>query len=461
MSLTLFNTLSQKKEEFRPLKVGVVSLYHCGPTVYDYAHIGNLRAYVFADILRRVCEYEGFSVEQVINITDIGHLTSDADSGDDKMVKGLKREGLPLTLLGLSKLAEKYEKAFQDDLKALNIEMPQHMPRATECLPEEIELVEELEKKGFTYQTDDGIYFDTGKFPEYGKLGGLTPLSEQENRVAADEKKSPRDFVLWKFSKDGKLGFPSPWGEGFPGWHIECSAMSRKFLGQPFDIHTGGTDHIPIHHNNEIAQSEAAYGVPLANVWLHSAFITTLGEKMAKSAGTFVTLNDLKKEGYDALAYRYFLLGGHYRSQISFSYEALDAAVSTRNKLLMQVASLPEGGSVSLDYKNKFVAAIDNDLNTPQALAVLWEMIKDNSVSPADKRATILEFDNVLGLNLVSDSKVFKNIVVPGEVNDLVEEREEARKIGDFKKADELRAQIEALGFTVKDTSEGPQILSQ
>ncbi|MDP3874966.1 MAG: cysteine--tRNA ligase, partial [bacterium] len=322
MTIKLHNTLTRKLEEFKPIKPGHVGMYHCGPTVYDYAHIGNLRAYVFADILRRTFEYFDYEVKQIINITDIGHLTSDADTGDDKMVKGLKREKLPLTLDGLRRLTDKYEKAFKDDLNTLNIRKPHHFPRATDYLIQEIGLIHRLEKKGYTYKVRDGIYFDTGKLTNYGKLGGLTPLSEGSARVETDEKKSARDFVLWKLSKDGHLGFESSWGMGFPGWHIECSAMSQELLGQPFDIHTGGIDHIPIHHNNEIAQSEAAYDTPLANFWLHNEFMTvTEGptslklrgtSKMAKALGNQITLKTLIEHGSSPLAYRYFLLMAHY-----------------------------------------------------------------------------------------------------------------------------------------------------
>ncbi|MEK7186720.1 MAG: cysteine--tRNA ligase, partial [Patescibacteria group bacterium] len=248
MALKIHNTLTGKLENFEPIKSNEVGMYNCGPTVYNYAHIGNLRAYVSADIFRRTFEYLGYQVKQTVNVTDIGHLSSDSDSGDDKMVKGLKRESLPLTLEGLKKLADKYESAFIEDIKALNIETPEHLPRATSFLEEEIELIKKLEEKGFAYKTNDGIYFDTERFPDYGRLGGLTPISESKTRVEKGEKKNPRDFVLWKFSNDRQLSFPSPWGPGFPGWHIECSAMSRKFLGQPFDIHTGGMDHIPVHH---------------------------------------------------------------------------------------------------------------------------------------------------------------------------------------------------------------------
>lgn len=400
MALKLHNSLTRETEDFYPVEQGKASMYHCGPTVYDYAHIGNLRSYVFADLLRRTAEAVGFEVTQVINITDIGHLTSDADTGDDKMVKGLKRENLPLTLEGLKELASKYEEAFKQDLNSLNIKTPHHFPRATDHLKHEIALIERLEKNGFTYVTSDGIYFDTSKDFDYGKLGGLTPIGESVARVDRGEKRNPRDFVLWKLSADNHLGFESPWGVGFPGWHIECSAMAREFLGQPFDIHTGGVDHIPVHHNNEIAQSEAAFHEPLASYWLHNEFVTMSESKMAKSEGNFITLRDITEKGFSPIAYRYFLLMAHYRAKVTFSWEALEAANNAFEKLKRFVGPLGRAGQVDLAYKAAFMEKIENDLNTPQALAVLWTLVKDKEVTPENKLATILEFDKVLGLNL-------------------------------------------------------------
>jgi len=285
MSVFLYNTLTGKKEEFKPLKTGEATVYTCGPTVYNYAHIGNLRAYVFADVLRRTLEYAGYKVKQVMNITDVGHLTSDADDGDDKMIKALKREGKPFTFEAMQEIARKYETAFKEDLRALNIEIPRDVPRASEHITEDIELARILLEKDVAYRTSDGIYFDISKYPEYGTRGGfkLGELKEGARVAVNAEKKNPRDFSLWKFSTtDLGWDFP-PYGKGFPGWHIECSAMSRKYLGQPFDIHTGGIDHIPTHHQNEIAQSEAAYGLPLANYWMHNEHLNMGEAKMAKS----------------------------------------------------------------------------------------------------------------------------------------------------------------------------------
>jgi len=398
--MKIYNTLTDKLEDFKSLKDHEVTMYHCGPTVYNFVHIGNLRSYILADILRRTFEYSDFKVTQVINITDIGHLTSDEDSGDDKMVKGLKREGLPISIDGLKQLADKYSQAFVKDLEAINIKKPDYMPRATEYLEKEIELIQKLEDKGFAYKLDDGIYFDTNKLPDYGKLGGLTPINESESRVDTSGKKSPRDFVLWKLSPDDHLGFPSPWGNGFPGWHIECSAMSRELLGQPFDIHTGGVDHVPVHHNNEIAQSEAAYGSTLANYWIHNEFVNLSGAKMSKSEGNILTLKALEEEGFSPLTYRYFLLLSHYRSPTNFTWEALEAAQNALNRLKKLTSALPEGGIVNVPYKNQFKEKLENDFNTPQALAVIWTMLKDKAISSEDKLATIKDFDKVLGLGL-------------------------------------------------------------
>lgn len=459
---SVHNSLSGKTEEFKPIRKGEVGMYHCGPTVYDYAHIGNLRSYVFADILRRTAEYLGYRVKQVVNITDVGHLTSDADSGDDKMVKGLKRDGLPLTLEGLKKLANKYEAAFKEDLKNLNIKTPHAFPRATRYLKSEIALVEELERKGFAYKLADGIYFDTGKLAHYGKLGGLTPLSEAQARVGAEGKKSPRDFVLWKLSKDDHLGFPSPWGVGFPGWHIECSAMSRDLLGQPFDIHTGGIDHIPVHHNNEIAQSEAAYGKPLANYWMHNEFLTIAEGKMAKSEGNFLTLREVAEHG-SPLSYRYFLLLSHYRKPTNFAWESFEAAENAYRRLKDYFSTLPrpglfKSGKVSEQYKKDFVQSIENDLNTPEALAVVWKLVKDDSIKPLDKRATLLDFDKVLGLKL--DENEFEVKDIPQEIKKLLAERERARANKDFAKSDALREEIKSKGYTVDDVG-GAQRVSR
>lgn len=453
--LRLFNTLTKKKEVFKPIESGMVKMYHCGPTVYDRAHIGNLRSYVFADILRRTLEFEGLEVTQVINITDVGHLMTDEDTGEDKMMKALRREDKEITLENMREIALKYEGAFVEDLGNINALLPHHMPRASEHIAEDIELIEALEKRGAIYKTSDGIYFDTSKMSEYGKLGGLS--DQGESRVEENkEKRNQRDFALWKFSQN--LGFGSPWGTGFPGWHIECSAMSRKYLGQPFDIHTGGIDHIPVHHNNEIAQSECAYGKPLANYWLHNAHIKIEEEKIAKSLGNTLTLEDLKSKDFSPLAYRYYLLGIHYRKEASFSWDALSGAEKALDRLRRYIAEGENDGIVIESKIKIFKEAVEDDLNTPEALAALWETARDDKLSKRDKRATLLEMDKVLGLRLDLGEKT---VEIPEEIQELARKREEARNTKDWRRADELRAKVREAGFEIKDGDKGFEIIPQ
>ncbi|MDD5164976.1 MAG: cysteine--tRNA ligase [Candidatus Pacebacteria bacterium] len=476
MDIKIYNTLSKNKETFKPLKPGVVGMYHCGPTVYDHAHIGNLRAYVFADTLRRMFEYNSYQVNQVINITDVGHLTSDADAGEDKMTKALIRENMPLTLNAMREVGTKYFDAFVENLKELHIELPQAFPRASDTITEDIELIKQLEKNGFVYQLSDGVYFDTGKFPHYGKLGGQDLIADEADvhaRIAQNtDKKNHRDFAVWKLSAKQNvgeesvlIGWDSPWGKGFPGWHIECSAMSRMILGQPFDIHTGGIDHISVHHNNEIAQSEAAYGTSLANYWMHNAFITIKKAKMAKSEGNFLTLDTLELEHISPLAYRYWLLTGHYRSTVNFTGTAVQGAQKALIRLLSIVSGYPDGGTVVSTYKERFWAFINDDLDIPQAVALVWELIKDAKVSPADKRATILDFDRVLGLNIESVPHVELPVAdtkdIPLEITVLAEAREDARKTKEWAKADALRTEIQERGFDVIDGESGFSIITR
>lgn len=455
MVLRLFNTLTKKKEDFMPIRAGEARLYHCGPTVYNYAHIGNLRAYVFADILRRTLEYNGYEVKQVINITDIGHLASDSDDGEDKMVKALRREGKPITLEAMNEVAGKYENAFRNDLRELNIKTEgTQFPRAREHIKEDIELIQILETKCFAYKTEDGIYFDTARFPEYGKLGNvnLEGLRAGARVTARAGKRNPNDFALWKFSS-GEIGFPSPWGTGFPGWHIECSAMSRKYLEQPFDIHTGGIDHIGTHHNNEIAQSEAAYGIPLANYWIHSEFVNiAYGKKMAKSEDNFLTLRALSEKGIHPLAYRYYLLQTHYRTPIAFSWDALAAAQTAYLKLLAAFSHL-EKSDTSSEKKDM----TDDDLNTSTLLAHLWELMKEKN------KNAILDADKILGLDIENQSRALAEEAqeIPEKIKEMAARRGEARLAKDFKTSDELRSQIEALGFIVNDTGSGPIVRKQ
>ncbi len=432
-------------------------MYHCGPTVYGIQHIGNLSMFVFTDMLRRVLEYKGFVVTQVINFTDFGHLTSDADEGEDKMARGLRRDGLLPSIENMQKLGKKYAGVFLDDLSKLNINTQETIfPYASEYVDEQIRLIEILEEKGFTYTASDGVYFDISKCHEYGKLGGLSESNAQARVSSNPEKRNPRDFALWKFNSE--LGFPSEWGQGFPGWHIECSAMIIKLLGEQIDIHTGGVEHIPVHHNNEIVQSEAATGkVPFAKYWLHRAHLQISGEKIAKSEGNVIYLSQIIEKGFSPLAYRYFLLMAHYRTPVNFSWEALEAAENAYRKLKEFFAGLGGAdGKVIESYKKEFSEAISNDLNTPEALAVVWQLVKDESVSPLDKRATLLDFDQVLGLELENNEYEIKDI--PAKVQQLVKERESARVLGDYPKSDQLRQEIESLGFSIEDTSEGPRI---
>lgn len=464
--IRLFNTLTRSKEDFRPLKKQLssfilgektVTMYNCGPTVYDYAHIGNLRTYVFADILRRTLEYNSYKVLQVINITDVGHLVSDGDEGEDKMTKALRREKKPLTVETMREVGDFYFGKFIQDITSLNIELPKYFPKATDHINEDIEIISALEKNGYAYKTTDGLYFDTSKAKNYGRLGGISLSGAKDGaRVAVNpEKKSQTDFSLWKFNKE--LGWESPWGRGFPGWHIECSAMSRKYLGQPFDIHTGATDHISIHHNNEIAQSEAAYGKPLANYWLHGGFLTIADAKIAKSAGNSIILSALTKEGVSPLAYRYWLLTAHYRSLVNFTYEAVRAGQSAYIRLNKLVASYPTGGMINEKYQNKFKEFINDDLDLPKAVALTWDLIKDSGVSDADKRATILDFDKVFGLKLGTASETIVS-EVPEKVTSLAQARESARSQKDWKKADELRQEIDKAGYEIKDSGSGYEL---
>ena len=454
--LKLYNTLSRKKEEFKPIKDKKVGFYTCGPTVYDYAHIGNLRTYVFEDILRRVLEYNDFKVKHVMNITDVGHLTSDADTGEDKMEKGAKREKKTVW-----DIAEQYTKAFKKNMADLNLQEPHIWCKATDHIKEQINLVKKLEKNGFTYQTSDGIYFDTSKLKDYGKLAKLDIEGLQEGaRTDMREKKNPTDFALWKFSpKDKKrqMEWESPWGKGFPGWAIECSAMSIKHLGEQFDVHCGGIDHIPVHHTNEIAQSESATGKkPWVKYWLHGEFLQLKKSKMAKSAGDFITLNTLKEKGYDPLAYRYLLLTAHYRSKLEFSWENLEAAQTALEKLrqIVNEFDAPKVGCSTCE--GKFLDAINDDLNMPQAVAVLWTLIKKPELPSSAKRRSVNRFDKVLGLGLKDIKK--KKTDIPKSVKELVEKREQARESKDFRLADKLRQEIQQKGYSIEDSKTGPKI---
>ncbi len=454
--LRLYNTLSRTLEEFQPLYPPKVGFYACGPTVYDRAHIGNHRANIFDDVLHRALVHEGFKVKFVMNITDVGHLVSDADEGEDKLEKGAKREKLSVW-----DVAEKYTQLFKQDLAALNVVEPDVWLKATDHIPEQVALIQRLEAKGFTYTTSDGVYYDTSKFPNYGKLARLNVEGQKEGaRVEANtEKRNPSDFAVWKFSPKGEkrqMEWESPWGIGFPGWHVECSAMSMKALGETFDVHTGGVDHIPVHHTNEIAQSEGATGKQFVKYWAHNEFLLVDGGKMAKSLGNAYTLDDLRAKGFSPLAFRYYCLGTHYRSKLNFTWEGLQASQTALDDLLERVAAMTEPAKIGCaEYEQKFFEAIDNDLNTPQALAVMWGLLKSDYPDHA-KRMSLLKMDEILGLGL-AEAKVTM-AEVPPHVQALVDQREAARKAKDWQKSDSLRQQIESAGFSVKDTAQGPVV---
>jgi cysteinyl-tRNA synthetase len=456
LKLRLYDTYARELRDFEPLRPPRVSMYSCGPTVYDYAHIGNLRTYIFEDILRRVLVFNGYTVEHVMNITDVGHLTSDADTGEDKVEAGARRVGKSVW-----EIAQLYTEAFREDLNRLNVLEPTIWCRATDHIAEQIEAVRCMEAKGFTYRTSDGMYFDTSKLSDYGHLGRLDIAGMQAGkRVHMGEKRNPTDFALWKFSPPGQkrqMEWESPWGVGFPGWHIECTAMSVKYLGAFFDIHCGGEDHVSVHHTNEIAQAEACYGTRLANFWLHGHFLQVGAAKMAKSAGEFLRLQTLIDRGYDPLAYRYFCLNAHYRSGLNFTWESLDGAVAALNRLRTDVHQLGPAGEPDREYMDKFRDEINDDLNMPRALAVVWSVVRSDLPDPA-KKATILDFDRVLGLGLAGWLPTEEEI--PDEVMALVQQRQQARADKRWAEADALREQIEQAGYRIEDTPEGPRVRS-
>jgi cysteinyl-tRNA synthetase len=459
MELKLHNTLTRKKEIFKPIDKKEVRMYSCGPTVYWYQHIGNLKAYIFSDTLRRILIYNGYKVRHVINITDVGHLTSDADEGEDKMEKAAKREGKTAQYI-----ANYYFKLFEADLKKLNILMPSVWCKATEHIKEQIELIKKLEEKGYTYKTSDGIYFDSFKFENYGKLARINIRGLKfGKRISIGEKKHPTDFALWKFSNPPGVRqqeWESPWGIGFPGWHIECSAMSMKYLGEHFDIHTGGEDHIPVHHTNEIAQSECATEKKFVNYWMHEAFLLFKGEKASKSKGGLYTIQELEGLGYSPLVYRYFNLLGSYRKPLNFSLEILDAAESAYERLKRKILELKKvkhiGEDLIKEYESEFLKAINDDLNTSKAIQVLWQVIDEIKFDTKKKLSLIYKFDEVLGLGIKDMQE--EAIQIPEEVKHLVESREKLRKEKMWAEADVLRERIKEHGFSVKDTSEGPKV---
>ncbi len=456
--ISLYNTLTRSQDVFTPQRPGHVGMYVCGPTVYSRASIGNLRSYVFADTLRRIFEAQGYSVTHVMNITDVGHLTDNASEGDDKMEVAARKTGQ--TAWDIAKM---YTDLFTQDLLRLNVQLPHVMPRATDHIAEQIAMIQAIEEKGMAYRISDGVYFDTAKLPSYGQLS-RQPLSEKEEgaRIGVnEEKKNPTDFALWKFSSEGEkrqMEWDSPWGVGFPGWHIECSAMGEKYLGVPFDIHTGGIDHIAVHHENELAQTDAARGCLEANVWMHNEFLLVDGGKMSKSLGNTYSLDDLMAKGITPRAFRLFLLGAHYRSHLNFTFEAALAAqnaLATFTDLARDWAK-PTGILPDSAKMDEFYAYLHDDLNTAGALSVFWSVVHSEAMSSGMKASTVLAMDAVLGLAL--EDIVARPLVLSDEAQRLLDERARARANKEWQKSDELRDALGEMGYVVEDTAGGQRV---
>ncbi|MEI6316415.1 MAG: cysteine--tRNA ligase [bacterium] len=459
MALNLHNSLSKKVEKFNPIHADHVGMYTCGPTVYDYVHIGNWRTYILSDVVARVLAYNGYTVSYYMNITDVGHLTGDnagdADTGEDRMEKAKRREGKNAWEIALFYTAD-----FVDGWNKLNLKKPTAWMKATSYIPEQIELVEKLFSNGLAYQISDGIYFDTVLYEEkgyvYGELSNLDSIKAGARVEYNPEKRNPRDFALWKFSPVNEkrdMEWQSPWGVGFPGWHIECSAMSMKYLGEQFDIHVGGEDLKSTHHPNEIAQAQGATGKhPFVAYWMHGAFLQVDGGRMGKSLGNAFNLHDIEKRGINPLSLRYFYFTAHYNSHLNFTWESLTAAENALKNLYSYIHDLgDEIGNINIEYKNKFTECINNDLNLPQALSHMWELLKDKDISNADKKATLFDFDTVFGFGL--DTIVEEEI--PLEISKLSNERDIARENKNWARADELRLEIESQGYKVKDSENG------
>lgn len=462
----LYNTETRFLETFEPLSNKEVRMYSCGPTVYDFVHIGNLRAYVFPDVLKRTLLYNGYNVNHTINFTDFGHLSSDGDTGDDKMMKGLKRENMEVSLESMRILSDIYIDAFKRDIESLNILPPTQFARASDYVAEQITLIKTLEEKGYTYKTSDGVYFDISKFPTYGRLGNIN-VDELRSGARVEEnteKKHPADFAVWK---NGELGWDSAWGKGFPGWHIECSAMAFATLGKQIDIHTGGIDNMPTHHNGEIAQCESATGKRFSKYWMHNEHIQINDGKIGKSLGNSITMQDLLDRGYSGDDYRYWLLQSHYRTKINFSFEALDAAKQalSRLKRLIFEEYRDERGKLDTQKQLALVTAINNDLDTPKVIALLHDYIKDESLTAGEKKALMLEADALLGIGLSDDPD--EGLValghvpassLPENIQEMLNEREAARVARNWPEADRLRDAIGLLGYSVEDSAEGPKV---
>jgi len=464
VELKLFNTMGRQLSTFNPIHEGKVGMYACGPTVYNFAHIGNLRTYVFEDIFRKTLEYCGYSVRHVMNVTDVGHLTGDTDEGEDKIVKSSREMGKTVW-----EVAEFYTKAFFRDFGLLRCAMPSVVCKATDHIPEMIDLIRRIEAKGFTYSAGGNLYFDISRFPDYGKLALLDQQDLRAGaRVEVDQgKRNPFDFALWftksKFEHQAML-WDSPWGRGYPGWHIECSAMSMKYLGEHFDVHCGGIDHVPVHHTNEIAQSESATGHTWVNYWLHGEFLLMGRDKMAKSAGNFLTLSSLVEKGYHPLDFRYFCLGAHYRTQLMFTFEGLDAARTSRLGLMERIVQLraeaPEGpvqaAGKALEYLRDFETHAADDLNMPRCLADMWTLLRDAEVPSGMKLSVVLRMDRIFDLGL--DSAKEESLTLDDESKALLEERRQARRAGNYKRADEIRAALKARGIEIQDSPQGQKV---
>ncbi|WP_298839279.1 cysteine--tRNA ligase [Clostridium sp.] len=462
MSFNVYNTLSRSKEEFIPYVEGKVGMYTCGPTVYNYAHIGNLRTYIFEDVLKKSLEYSNYKVKHVMNITDVGHLQSDGDEGQDKMALGAKREHKTVW-----EIAKFYEDAFFEDCKKLNIKRPTIVCRATEHIADMIEFIKKLEEKGYTYVSNGNVYFEIDKFPDYAKLAHLS-LDELEagSRIEVDpNKKNPLDFVLWftnsKFSNQ-IMQWESPWGKGFPGWHLECSTMSVKYIGEYLDIHCGGIDHIAIHHTNEVAQSEGVLGHKWVKYWMHGEFLVLDSGKMSKSSGNFLTISSLEKEGYSPLDYRYFCLQSKYRKQLVFSFESLNDARNGYKKLKERIAPVLSGINKNdivrdekiVSYKEKFLSFISDDLNIANAFTVLFDVLKDNDLNNKEKSILIEDFDKIFSLNLMTIEKETTDIDEE-LINNLIVERNAARASKNWARADEIRDEFIAMNIELLDSKEG------
>lgn len=460
--LKIYNTLTRKKEDFIPIDKDKkeVKIYTCGPTVYNYAHIGNMRAYIFMDTLRKILKYDGYTLNHVMNITDVGHLVSDADEGEDKMEKSAREKNM-----SVYDIANTYTNYFLEDIKKLNIERPEHIVKATDHIKEMEEYVAKIMENGYAYETSKGIYFDTSKLPSYGELSKVN-LDDQKAgaRVEVDkEKRNPLDFALWiKAPKEHIMKWNSRYGVCYPGWHIECSAMSNKYLGDRFDIHTGGVDHIPIHHENEIAQAKGATGKGPANYWMHVEFLLIDNGKMSKSLGNVYTIADLEKRGIEPLAYRYFFYTSHYRNKLNFTWDAINSAQVSLRKL-RDLTNLHKNGNNKIEeseieeLRKRFKDAINDDLNMSVALAIVWEVAKKKEFSK-DYYDLILEFDKILSLNLDKVNEENKSEDIPNEVKEILEERKAARENKDYKKSDELRDKLKSMGYIVKDSKEGQKI---